>query len=93
MYKIGQMVPNMWEIGRMIEQTEKVNCIMDQATYMKDNGKMIKHMDKELIIKKMGGNTWGNGMKINNMDLEKKHFLMDQSTKASLTTVLRMEKG
>ena len=48
---------------------EKENYIMHLVIYMKVNGKMIKLMVKEHIIKKMVENMKVIGLKINNMDM------------------------
>lgn len=80
-YKIGQMVPNMWEIGAMIGLMAKENYIMHQETFMKVNGKTIKHMAKEHTTKKMGENMKVIGLRINSKDMEWRHFQMDQNTK------------
>lgn len=48
---------------------------------MRDNGKMIKLMEKEYTTKKMEENMKENGLKTSNMDMVLKPFLMAQNTK------------
>lgn len=49
---------------------------MQMEIFMKDNGKMIKHMGMVFTLIKMEQNTTDNGSKISNMVMELKHGQM-----------------
>lgn len=52
--------------------------------FIKDNGKMIKHMEKEFIIIMMDQVIQGNGVKIFNKVMEYKNGWMDHHTRGIL---------
>lgn len=66
----------------MIKLTDEVDLFMLMEMFMKDNGKMIKLMEREYIDIKMAQFTLENGTKICNMVMEYKNRM-----------ILRLMKG
>ena len=49
-YKYGLTDQNILANGKTIKPMDKVFYIMQMVMFIKDNGLMIKHMEKELIL-------------------------------------------
>lgn len=77
--RYGQIIVNIWENGKVIKPMEKAFYIMLTEIYMRVNGSMTKHVEKEHIPIKMEQNTLDNGNKTNKMDLESSNGLMVKS--------------
>lgn len=52
------IIIGMRESGKRTGAVARVNWFMQMATSMKDSGRMIRLMAKELIYMSMGPNTW-----------------------------------
>ncbi len=63
-YKFGQMVPNMKDIGIKTKQMDMVNFTMQMEIYLMDYGKMTKRMVLVYIYVQMGQNMKENGKMI-----------------------------
>jgi len=91
-YKYGLMDQNMLVNGKIIKPMDRVFYIMQMVMFTKDNGLMIKLVDKELILTKTAPNTSVNGKTINKTDMVLNNGLMDKSMKVNTKMVQRQEK-
>jgi len=64
----------------------------NENNFLKDNGKMIRHMDMECISMRREENMRGSGKMIVKMDMEYKPGLMEKDTKEIIKMALSMDK-
>lgn len=85
-FKVGMMGLDTKELGKTIKRMGLGNCIMLTEIYTKENGWMIRLMDRGFILGCMARHTMEIGRMTDSMDLEKKNGLMELSLK---DTILR----
>ena len=68
-FSFGPMVTNMKASGWIMLPTVMVDSYLLMATFMSENGKMIRRMEKVTIIIRQVHTIRANGLKINNMDM------------------------
>lgn len=90
--KFGQIAVNMLGSGKTTKQTGKGLFIMQTEIFIRDNGSMIKHVDKELILIKTVQNMSENGKTTNNTDLVFSNGLMDKFTRDNIKMEQKLEK-
>ncbi len=91
-YKYGLMVQNMLVSGKIIKRMVMAPSIMLMAMFMRENGSMTKHVDKEPTHIKMGPSMWASGGRINKMVLVFNNGQMDKFMKANTKMEPRLEK-
>jgi hypothetical protein len=90
--KNGLMVHAMKEIGRMIKPMVSENYFMPMETYTKVNGLKIKRMVRVPTRTLMEPDIMDSGKKINNMDTELRHGLMELVMRANTLKEKSMAK-
>jgi hypothetical protein len=65
--RFGKTLRSIKVIGLRIKQMEGGDLCMERETFIKENGEMIKHMEKGFIQNQMVLVLLGNGWKIFNM--------------------------
>jgi hypothetical protein len=71
---------------------EKVKCTWETEIFMKENGRTIKQMGKELLFRPMEANTQGIGWMINSMVMVLRSNKMDLNIKDSLLKVFEKDR-
>lgn len=90
-FRFGLISPNMKVIGSQTKLMGLVNFIMLMGMFMRDNGKMIKLMDRVNTLMPMEQSTMVIGLMINNMDMELNHGQMVLGTKEN--TLMERKKA
>ena len=75
--KDGQMDQDIKEIGKKTKHKDLENYIMLMEIFIREIGNQIKHMARGLIFIQMEQGILDNGIKINKMEKEYKHGLME----------------